>query len=118
MMILVHPEDNLSKSLVLTGSPFHGDCNGLDASRADAVYRKRFHKVVPTLFMVCLVCYLDRTNISLAAVGMSHDIGISRAQYGTAVSLFFVSNMMLHIPSTLVLQKLGAPLWLGIILIG
>lgn len=84
--------------------------------KAEAVYRKISFRILPALFLVLTVCYLDRTNISLAAVSMSDDIGVSKKEYGTAASLFFVTYMVFQIPSNEILKKVGAPLWLGVIL--
>lgn len=92
--------------------------HGLTKEYVDAVYSKIARKLLPTLFMITAVCYVDRTNISLAAIGMSEDIGISKAQYGIAASLFFVTYIIFQIPSNIMLKRVGAPLWLGAILVG
>lgn len=84
----------------------------------DAACGKMGWRLLPVLFMVTFVCYVDRTNISLAAVGMSGDIGLSKAQYGNAASLFFVTYIIFQIPSNFVLKRVGAPVWLGVLLIG
>lgn len=89
-----------------------------ECAAVDAVYRKISWRLLPCLFLVSTVSYMDRTNISLAFVGMSGDIGVSKPQYGTAASLFFVTYVVFQIPSNTVLKKLGAPLWLAVILIG
>ncbi|GMH35203.1 hypothetical protein BSKO_03071 [Bryopsis sp. KO-2023] len=84
----------------------------------DAVYRKVAWTLVPFCFATFFVCYVDRTNISLAAMDMSSDIGLTKSQFGMASSLFFITYMIFQIPSNEILKRVGAPLWLGILLIG
>ncbi|GMH32519.1 hypothetical protein BSKO_00353 [Bryopsis sp. KO-2023] len=90
----------------------------LEACQRDAVYRKVAWRLVPLSFLTLLVCYVDRTNISLAAMDMSTDIGLTKSQFGTASSLFFVTYMIFQIPSNAILQRVGGPVWLGVLLIG
>lgn len=115
-MVSTDPEECLIQPLVSSNAAHKTDHCAAD--QADAAYRKISQRILPVMFMVTLVCYLDRTNISLAAVSMSKDIDISKTEYGIAASLFFVSYAIFQIPSNAVLKRVGAPLWMGIILIG
>ncbi|GMH35259.1 hypothetical protein BSKO_03127 [Bryopsis sp. KO-2023] len=87
-------------------------------AEVDAVYRKIAWKLVPFCFLMTVVCYVDRTNISLAAIDMSADIGLTKSQFGVASSLFFVTCVIFQIPSNEILKRVGGPLWLGVLLIG
>lgn len=103
--------------------PAHGDLGdetdgpGREVS-VDKIFSKISWRLLPSLLMMTVVCYVDRTNISLAVISMSGDIGISKAEYGTAASLFFVTYVLFQIPSNMALERVGGPIWLGVILIG
>lgn len=113
-MDILDPEGTLRQSLVEEDRIAPGS----EDPKSNVVYDKIAWKVLPVLIMVALVCYLDRTNISLAAAGMSKDIGITKAEYGIAASVFFVPYIIFQIPSNMALKKVGTPLWLGSIMIG
>lgn len=87
-------------------------------NRFKGVYRKLCWNILPWLFLVAFVCYVDRTNLSLAAEGMGKDIGLTKIQYGMSASLFFVTYIALQIPSNYVLVRVGAPVWMGVLLVG
>ncbi|GMH40475.1 hypothetical protein BSKO_08379 [Bryopsis sp. KO-2023] len=87
-------------------------------AEVDRIYRKIAWRLLPFAFLMSLVSYVDRSNISLAAVDMSADIGLTKSQFGVASSMFFVTYMIFQIPSNAVLQRVGGPMWLGILLIG
>ncbi|GMH35261.1 hypothetical protein BSKO_03129 [Bryopsis sp. KO-2023] len=84
----------------------------------DAVYRKISWRLLPFTFLMTVVCYVDRTNISLAAKDMSMDLHLTKSQFGVASSLFFSTYIIFQIPSNEILKRVGGPLWLGILLIG
>jgi MFS family permease len=60
-----------------------------------------------------VLCYLDRTNLSFAALELNRDLHLSCSTYGLGASLFFVSYALFQIPSTLACARLGAPTWLA-----
>ena len=66
------------------------------------------------LFTLGVLCYLDRTNLSFAALELNRDLHLSCSTYGLGASLFFVSYALFQLPSTLACARLGAPTWLGI----
>ncbi|GMH35260.1 hypothetical protein BSKO_03128 [Bryopsis sp. KO-2023] len=84
----------------------------------DSVYRKISWRLLPFTFLMTVVCYVDRTNISLAAKDMSGDLHLTKSQFGVASSLFFVTYMIFQVPSNAILQRVGGPVWLGVLLIG
>lgn len=56
-----------------------------------AVQRKLNGHLIPWLFSLGVLCYLDRTNLSFAALELNRDLSLSCATYGLGASLFFVS---------------------------
>ena len=82
--------------------------------RALAAIRRH---LLPFLFVLYLVAYLDRVNISFAAQGLSQDLGLSTASYGLGAGIFFLGYVLFEIPSNLILEGIGARRWIGRILL-
>jgi ACS family tartrate transporter-like MFS transporter len=70
-------------------------------------------------FMIAMFCanFLDRVNISFAALQMNHDLQLTPRAYGFAAGILFVAYTGLEIPSNLILQRVGARVWLSRIMI-
>ena len=64
--------------------------------------------------LLYMVAFLDRVNISFAALTMNRDLGISESVYGFAAGIFFLSYCLFEVPANLVLARLGARRWLAI----
>ncbi len=79
--------------------------------------RKLRHRIIPILFLLYVVAYLDRINISFAALTMNSALGITSAQYGLLTGIFFLGYFLFEIPSNLLLHKIGARIWIARILI-
>jgi MFS family permease len=74
-------------------------------------------RIVP-LFVVCyFVAYLDRVNVSFAALQMNHDIGLGAAAYGFGAGLFFLTYFLFEVPSNLLLNRYGARRWIARIML-
>jgi MFS family permease len=82
---------------------------------ADVVAAKVDRHLVSLFWCLGIVCYLDRTNLSFAAVQLNRDLGLSCSVYGLGAGLFFASYSLGQIPSNMALARLGAPLWLSAI---
>ena len=72
---------------------------------------------MPPLFVLSLVCYLDRTNISYAALQMNRDLGFTPEVYGIGTSIFFVGYILFEVPSNMLLYRVGAPKQLARIMV-
>lgn len=81
------------------------------------LYRKIAWRLVPFLMLLYMVAYLDRVNISFAALTMNRDLGISESVYGFAAGVFFLSYCLFEVPANLVLTRLGARRWLAILMV-
>jgi ACS family tartrate transporter-like MFS transporter len=79
--------------------------------------RKLQARIVPLLFLLYIVAYLDRINIGFAALTMNKELAISSQQFGLLVGVFFFGYFLFEIPSNLLLYKIGARIWIGRILI-
>ena len=75
-------------------------------------------RIVPYLLLLYFVAYLDRVNISYAALEMRHDLPLTDRQYGFGASIFFVGYFLFEIPGTLLVETWSARGWIARILIG
>jgi ACS family tartrate transporter-like MFS transporter len=79
--------------------------------------RKLRRRLIPLLFLLYVVAYLDRINISFASLTMNTALGITSAQFGLLVGIFFAGYFLFEVPSNLLLHKIGARIWIARILI-
>lgn len=87
----------------------------------DTVEKRTIAKVslrlVPFLMLCYFVAYLDRVNVSFAALTMNKDIGISSTVFGTGAGIFFFSYFIFEVPSNLALDRFGARKWIARIML-
>lgn len=81
------------------------------------LYRKIVWRLVPFLMLLYTVAFLDRVNISFAALTMNRDLGISETVYGFAAGVFFLSYCLFQVPANIALARIGARRWLGLLMI-
>jgi MFS family permease len=74
-------------------------------------------RLMPTLLMMYVLAFLDRTNIGFAKAAFQADAGIGDAAYAFGASIFFVGYALLEVPSNLILHRVGARRWLARIMI-
>ena len=80
---------------------------------AVSALRKVRRRLIPFLFLLYVVAYLDRVNVGFAALDMNRDLGFTAAVYGMGSGLFFVTYTLLEVPSNLMLARLGARVWIA-----
>ena len=56
--------------------------------------------------------FLDRVNVGFAALTMNKDIGLSAQAYGLGAGMFFIGYFFCEVPSNLIMEKVGARLWM------
>ena len=74
-------------------------------------------RLLPLIVVAYLVAYIDRTNVAFAALTMNKDLGISAYMYGLGAGIFFIGYGLFEVPSNIVLEKVGARLWIARIMI-
>ncbi|MDH6286096.1 MFS transporter [Rhodococcus opacus] len=72
------------------------------------VVRKVARRLIPFLGLAYFVNYLDRTNIGLAKLTMSEELGLTETMFGLASGLFFIGYLLFEVPSNLALHRFGA----------
>src|ERR1700712_3784268 len=80
-------------------------------SLASAFSKGKRH-ILPLFVIMFIVNYIDRVNIGFVRSHMEHDLGIGAAAYGFGAGLFFIAYAMFEVPSNILLQKVGARIWL------
>jgi MFS family permease len=98
------------------------DKNGISqeavmATVADVTSSKIKRRLLPFLIICYLFAYLDRTNVGIAALDMNKDLGLTPTMYAFGGGIFFVGYFLFEIPSNWLLEKIGARIWIGRILI-
>jgi len=86
-------------------------------STHDAVFRKVGARVLPLLFVCYIVAYLDRVNVGFAKLQMTAALSLSDAAYGFGAGIFFIGYFLFEVPSNLILQRVGARVWIARIMI-
>src|SRR5688572_29245462 len=83
----------------------------------DQVLSKVRRRLIPFLLLLYVAAYLDRINVGFAALEMKQDLGFSDTVYGLGAGLFFVGYFLFEVPSNLLLERVGARVWLARIMI-
>jgi len=84
---------------------------------AASASRKAYRHVVLPLFVVSTIAYLDRVNISYAALTMNAALGFDPRVFGVGAGIFFAGYFLLEVPGALVAERYGPRLWLARIMI-
>ncbi|HVH81953.1 MAG TPA: MFS transporter, partial [Stellaceae bacterium] len=82
-----------------------------------AAMRKVYLRILPLAALTYFFAYLDRINVGFAALTMNKDLGFDSAVYGMAAGAFFWGYVLFEVPSNIILEKLGARLWIARIMV-
>jgi MFS transporter, ACS family, tartrate transporter len=80
--------------------------------------RKISARLLPLLIACYFAAFLDRVNVSFAALTMNADLGLSATQYGLGAGAFFITYFLFEVPSNLLLARFGARKWIARIMFG
>src|SRR5207245_5922296 len=91
----------------------------MSASAADAlpVVAKARRRLIPFLFLLYIVAYLDRINVGFAALQMNTALGLSARTFGLGAGVFFLSYVAFEIPSNVILARVGVRIWIARIMV-
>jgi len=100
---------DVSKSVTRAGAP---------AEELSAVtLRKVSWRLITFLFMLYVIAWLDRVNVGFAALEMNADLRFSSATFGVGSGIFFLGYCLFEIPSNIILERVGARLWIARIMV-
>jgi ACS family tartrate transporter-like MFS transporter len=74
-------------------------------------------RLIPFIFICYVVAYIDRVNIGFAAKELQSDLGFSAVVFGFGSGLFFLGYCLFEIPSNLMLERIGARIWIARIMV-
>ena len=81
------------------------------------VLAKIRRRLIPFMFLLYIVSYLDRVNVGFAALQMNQDLGLSASVFGLGAGIFFIGYFLFEVPSNLIMERIGARLWIARIMI-
>jgi MFS transporter, ACS family, tartrate transporter len=74
-------------------------------------------RLLPLIVIIYFVAYMDRTNVGFAAISMNKDLGFTAYVYGWGAGIFFLGYFLFEVPSNVILEKVGARVWIARIMI-
>jgi ACS family tartrate transporter-like MFS transporter len=94
---------------------------GASTVESRTLERRTLEKVTRRLvafsFLCYVVAYIDRINIGFVSAVLQRELGLSHAAYGFGAGLFFLGYFLFEVPSNLILERVGARLWIARIMI-
>jgi ACS family tartrate transporter-like MFS transporter len=92
-------------------SPPDTSAVGLSARRRIAL------RLLPFLWLLYVVAFLDRVNVAYAALEMSHDLRFSDRVFGLGAGIFFIGYVLLEVPGALIVERWSARRWIARIMV-
>jgi MFS transporter, ACS family, tartrate transporter len=83
----------------------------------ERAFRKATRRLIPFLFLIYVVAYLDRVNVSFAQLQLEDDLGFSDTIFGIGAGIFSLGYVIFGVPSNLALERFGARRWLAGIMV-
>jgi ACS family tartrate transporter-like MFS transporter len=85
----------------------------VDQTIEQSTIRAVAFRLLPLVFLLYFFSLIDRTNLGVGALTMNHDLGLNAYGYSLGVAAFFIGYIPCEIPSNLILERIGARLWIG-----
>jgi MFS family permease len=82
-----------------------------------AVVSRLMWRLMPFLFLLYIIAYLDRINMSFAVLQMRGQLGLNDRVIGRALGMFFIGYFFFQLPSNLILEKFGVRRWISAIMV-
>ena len=82
-----------------------------------AVLSRLMWRLMPFLFLLYIIAYLDRINMSFAVLQMRGQLDLSERVIGRAAGMFFIGYFFFQLPSNLILEKFGVRRWISVLMI-
>ena len=107
------------KSELAAGAPV--EPGTLDAAGQRAVLSAINWRLIPLLFFCYVIAYVDRINLGFAKLHLREVLGVNEAVfgavYGLGAGLFFIGYFLFEVPSNLMMQRIGARIWIARIMV-
>jgi len=93
----------------------------LTPEQSRSLYSKITWRLIPLMFICYIIAYVDRINVGFAKLQLREVLGVDDrifgSVYGLGAGLFFIGYFLFEIPSNLILQRVGARIWIARIMI-
>ena len=89
----------------------------MDRTLERSAMRKVYLRLLPFAILSYVLAYIDRINVSFAGLTMRGDLDISAGTFGFAVGMFYWGYFIFEVPSNVILEKVGARIWIARIMI-
>jgi ACS family tartrate transporter-like MFS transporter len=89
----------------------------MDDAIEKSAMRKIYMRLLPFAFICYSLCYIDRINVSFAGLTMRGDLGLTATAFGFAAGAFYWGYFLFEVPSNIIMEKVGARLWIARIMI-
>jgi ACS family tartrate transporter-like MFS transporter len=89
----------------------------MDRTLERSTMRKVYLRLLPFAVLSYVLAYIDRINVSFAGLTMRGDLGMSAGTFGFAVGMFYWGYFIFEVPSNVILEKIGARIWIARIMI-
>src|SRR3954452_23703206 len=89
----------------------------MEAVIEKSVMRKIYVRLLPFAIFTYFLAYIDRINVSFAGLTMQSELGMSAAAFGFAAGTFYWGYFIFEVPSNIIMEKVGARLWIARIMI-
>ncbi len=89
----------------------------MDHSLERATMRRVAWRLIPFICLLYFIAFIDRVNIGFAALTMNKDLGFSSAVFGFGAGVFFFGYFLFEVPSNIILDKVGARIWIARVMI-
>src|SRR6266849_3311178 len=84
---------------------------------ADRTRKRINRRLIPFLFLLYIIAFLDRINVGFAGLEMTRELGFSNQVFGFGSGIFFLGYVLLEIPGTLLVELWSARKWISRIMI-
>src|SRR5437870_1853954 len=89
----------------------------MDEAIEKSAMRKVYMRLLPFAILSYFLAYIDRINVSFAGLTMRGDLDMSATAFGFALGTFYWGYFIFEVPSNLIMEKVGARLWIARIMI-
>src|SRR5437016_14102233 len=82
-----------------------------------AIVSKLTRRLIPFMFLLYIVSYLDRINVGFAALQLNKALNFDPTVFGLGAGIFFIGYFIFEVPSNLILERVGPRIWISRILV-
>jgi ACS family tartrate transporter-like MFS transporter len=86
-------------------------------SVGERTVRKVMRRIIPFIFLLYIVAFLDRVNLGYAALEMNQALGLTAEVFGLVSGIFFIGYFLFEIPSNILMHRIGARIWIARIIV-